>query len=68
MEQSEIPRFSLEAAHPGNWTLHILLVGKGGYYATTMDGLTLLEKLKSILFFGVLDPDVSLHDSARVRR
>ncbi|MAI33066.1 MAG: hypothetical protein CMM07_15530 [Rhodopirellula sp.] len=42
--------------------LHILLVGKGGYYATTMDGLTLLEKLKSILFFGVLDPDVSLHD------
>ncbi|MCH1438332.1 MAG: ankyrin repeat domain-containing protein, partial [Rubripirellula sp.] len=29
---------------------------------TTMDGLTLLEKLKSILFFGVLDPDVSLHD------
>lgn len=42
--------------------LHILLVGKGGYYATTMDGLTLMEKLKSILFFGVLDPDVSLQD------
>ena len=42
--------------------LHILLVGKGGYYATTMDGLTLIEKLKSILFFGVLDPDVSLQD------
>ncbi len=42
--------------------LHILLVGKGGYYATTMDGLTLMEKLKSIMFFGVLDPDVSLQD------
>jgi peptidoglycan/LPS O-acetylase OafA/YrhL len=42
--------------------VHILLVGKGGYYSTTMDGLTLFEKLKSILFFGVLDPDVSLHD------
>ncbi|MDA7492874.1 acyltransferase family protein [bacterium] len=43
--------------------LHFLLVGKGGYYVTTMDGLTLMEKLKSILFFGVLDPDVSLQDS-----
>lgn len=42
--------------------LHRLLVGQGGYYATTVDGLTLLEKLKSILFFGILDPDVSLHD------
>ena len=42
--------------------VHILLVGKGGYYATTMDGLTLMEKLRSILFFGLLDPDVSLQD------
>jgi hypothetical protein len=42
--------------------IHVLLVGNDGYYATTYDGLTLLQKLQSIMFFGLLDSNATLDD------